>query len=59
LRGEDAILERTNLHVLSKAHIMVLLILLGALALAAIVGTIVSVSYTGPRSVPTRDTVIR
>jgi hypothetical protein len=38
---------------------MVLFILLGVLAVAGIIGTIVSVSYTGPRAVPTRTTVIR
>jgi hypothetical protein len=38
---------------------MVLFILLGILAVAGIVGTIVSVNYTGSRSLPTRHTVIR
>jgi hypothetical protein len=38
---------------------MVLFILLGILAVAGIIGTIATVSYTGPRSVPTRTTVIR
>jgi hypothetical protein len=38
---------------------MVLFILLGILAVAAIVGTIVTVGNTGPRSIPTRTTVIR
>jgi hypothetical protein len=38
---------------------MVLLILLGILAVAGVIATLVDVSYTGPRSVPTRTTVIR
>jgi hypothetical protein len=38
---------------------MVLLILLGVLAVAGIIATLIDVTYTGPRSVPTRTTVIR
>jgi hypothetical protein len=38
---------------------MVLFILLGILAVAGIIATLVDVSNTGARSVPTRTTVIR
>jgi hypothetical protein len=38
---------------------MVLFILLGVLAVAGIIGTIVTVGNTAPRPVPTRTTVIR